>query len=59
MVGVCETSESDQLVVTLLPQVHLSLVFAQQLLIGAADLADHLTDLSHQRERDRERETEF
>ena len=47
IVGVSLTFESHQLVVTFLPQVHLSLVFTQQLLIGTAHLADHLTDLTH------------
>lgn len=47
VVSVSLTFESHQLVVTLLPQVHLPLVFTQQLLIGTAHLTDHLTDLTH------------
>lgn len=42
-----QTFESNQLVVAFLPQVHLSLVFTQQLLVGAAHLTDHLADLTH------------
>ena len=39
------TFESHKLIVTFLPQVHLSFVLAQQLLVGTAYLPNHLTDL--------------
>jgi len=41
--------------VTFLPQVHLSLVFTQKLLIGRANLADHLEDLRQEIILDRRR----
>lgn len=42
-----QTFEANQFIVAFLPQVHLSFVFPQQLLVRAAHLTDHLTDLQH------------